>query len=211
MLSASSIESVFQPVLEEIQDHRDRILSDFILSGLEFKGNYRYSCSFYRGAENQALENGFENSVIILFIDRRSWKEAKESSLDSIFWNIMRWELTPATSIWYFSISCDQLKLVIGTVHLLDQDFGMRRIRNRCTRGWEKIWKRKAMYRWVSVSIEGREIYLNVSSTQRTRAKTNSTDLRTIFVASSLRVGWRWYCYAIVNLMSRCTGSNILS
>ena len=80
MLSASLIESVFQPVLEEIQEHRDMILSDFILSGLEFKGNYRYSCSFYRGAENQALENGFENSVIILFIDRRSWKEAKESS-----------------------------------------------------------------------------------------------------------------------------------
>ena len=40
MLSSSSIESVFHPILEEIQYHRDRILADSIPSGLDVKEHY---------------------------------------------------------------------------------------------------------------------------------------------------------------------------
>ena len=64
MLSESSIESVFHPILEEIKDHRDRILSESIPSGLDAKDHYQCNHYFSRVAENQALENGLENSVI---------------------------------------------------------------------------------------------------------------------------------------------------
>ena len=64
MLLASSIEGVFRPILEEIQDHSDRSLSDSIPSRLDVKDHYLCNCSFRRGEENQALDNGLENSVI---------------------------------------------------------------------------------------------------------------------------------------------------
>ena len=50
ILSASSIESVFHPILEEIQDNRDRILADAIPSELVFKEHYQCNHSFCRGA-----------------------------------------------------------------------------------------------------------------------------------------------------------------
>ena len=40
MLLESSIESVFYPIMEEIQEHRDRILTDYIAIGIETKENY---------------------------------------------------------------------------------------------------------------------------------------------------------------------------
>ena len=40
MLSEISLESIFHPILEEIQDNRDRILEDFIPSGIDAKDNY---------------------------------------------------------------------------------------------------------------------------------------------------------------------------
>ena len=61
MLSASSIESVFHPILEEIQDHRDRSLADSIPSRLDVKDHYQCNHSFQRGVENQALGNGLDN------------------------------------------------------------------------------------------------------------------------------------------------------
>ena len=66
MLLASAIESEFHPILEEIQEHRDRILADSIPSGIDSKENYRCNQNFRRGDKNQALENRLENSVIIL-------------------------------------------------------------------------------------------------------------------------------------------------
>ena len=64
ILSASTIEIVFHPILEKIQDHRYRSLADSIPSGLDAKEHYRYNHSFRRGAENQVSGNGLDNSVI---------------------------------------------------------------------------------------------------------------------------------------------------
>ena len=64
MLSESSIESLFYPIPEEIQDHRDRSLSESITIGLDTKEHYQCNRSFRRGADNQELEYGLENSVI---------------------------------------------------------------------------------------------------------------------------------------------------
>ena len=63
-LLETSIESVFQPIMEEIKDHRDRSLTDSITSRLDYKENYQCIFSFLRGAENQALDNELDNSVI---------------------------------------------------------------------------------------------------------------------------------------------------
>ena len=40
MLLESSIESVFHPIMEEIQEHRYRSLSDSITNGLDAKEHY---------------------------------------------------------------------------------------------------------------------------------------------------------------------------
>ena len=76
MISEISIESVFHPTLEEIQDHRERSLVDSIISGPEVKEHYRCNLSFRRRAENQALGNGLDNSVI-KFVHR--WSEFEGS------------------------------------------------------------------------------------------------------------------------------------
>ena len=99
MLSESSIQSVFHPIMEEIQEHRDRILADSITIRLGTKEHYRCNLYFRREVENQVLDNELDNSVINFFIDGQNLKEVKESSQDSICWNIKRQGLTPATSI----------------------------------------------------------------------------------------------------------------
>ena len=55
----------------------------------------------------------------------------------------MQRDLTPATSRRALSRSCDHLELVIGIGHLVAQEFGIRQIRERSTRGWAKLWKEK--------------------------------------------------------------------
>ena len=64
MLSASSIESVFHPILEEIQDHRNMSLAYSITIRIDVKEHYRYNPYFRRRVENQELDNGLDNSVI---------------------------------------------------------------------------------------------------------------------------------------------------
>ena len=64
MLLTSSIESIFNPIMEEIQEYRDRSLEDSIPRRLEAKDHYQCNCSLRRGADNQPLGNGLENSVI---------------------------------------------------------------------------------------------------------------------------------------------------
>ena len=67
MLSAADIESVFRPILEYIRIQRDRKLADSIPRGLNFQEHYQCNCSFRRGAENQALENGVKENEIDFF------------------------------------------------------------------------------------------------------------------------------------------------
>ena len=86
MLSTSSIESVFHPILEEIQYHRDRSLADSIHRGIVAKGHYRCNHYFRRGAENQVLDNGLENSVLN-FVHR--WSEFKGSKGNHPGFNIL--------------------------------------------------------------------------------------------------------------------------
>ena len=64
ILLARSIESIFHPIMEEIQEYRDRSLEDSIPRRLEANNHYQCNRSLRRGADNQELENGFENSVI---------------------------------------------------------------------------------------------------------------------------------------------------
>ena len=64
ILLVSSIESVFHPILEEILEHRGRSIAYSILAGLDAKDHYQHNRSYRRGSENQALENGLDNSGI---------------------------------------------------------------------------------------------------------------------------------------------------
>ena len=64
MLSSSAIESVFHPILEEIQDYRDRSLAYSINIGVDAREHYQCNHYFHRGAENQAMDDVLENSVI---------------------------------------------------------------------------------------------------------------------------------------------------
>ena len=50
----------------------------------------------------------------------------------------------------------------MGTGHVVAQDFGIKRIRKRYTQGWTKILKEKAIFPRAGVSIEGREISIDV-------------------------------------------------
>ena len=64
MLYSRSIESVFHPILEEIQDYRDRSLAYSINIGVDAREHYQCNHYFHRGAENQAMDDVLENSVI---------------------------------------------------------------------------------------------------------------------------------------------------
>ena len=64
MISASAIEILFHPILEEIQEHRDSSLSDSVLSSIDNNYHYPYHRYFLRGEDNQVLENGLYNLVI---------------------------------------------------------------------------------------------------------------------------------------------------
>ena len=76
MLLASTIESVFHPIQDEIQDHRDRSLENSIPRGLDARENYQCNRSFFRGSKNQSLENGLYNPVMHLV---HRWLEIERS------------------------------------------------------------------------------------------------------------------------------------
>ena len=76
MISASAIESLFYPILEEIQEHRDRSLSDSVPSSIDNNEHYPYNIYFLRGEDNQALENGLYH-LVINFVHR--WLEFEGS------------------------------------------------------------------------------------------------------------------------------------
>ena len=50
--------------MEEIQEHRERSMTESVTIRIDAKENYRCNQSFLRGAENQELDNRLENSVI---------------------------------------------------------------------------------------------------------------------------------------------------
>ena len=76
MFSTTYIESVFYPIMEEIQIRRERNLAESIHRGLNVREHYWYNCSFLGGAENQALENS-DKEILINFVYR--WSKYKGS------------------------------------------------------------------------------------------------------------------------------------